>query len=87
MYLSSGAMMDGLVFSPWQVDGKRGGGTGEDCGEDLLSNCGWEGGGVSSQLFNMKGDHFSTCFLFPIMHYWARIFFCSDSTVDEKEEH
>ena len=21
MYLSSGAVMDGLVFSPWQVDG------------------------------------------------------------------
>lgn len=87
MYLSSGAVMDGLVFSPWQVDGKRSSGTGEDCGEDLLSNCGWEGGGVSLQLFNMKGDHFSTCFLFPIMHYCARIFLCSDSTVDEKEEH
>lgn len=61
--------------------------TGEDCGEDLLSNCGWEGGGVSLQLFNMKGDHFSTCFLFPIMHYCARIFLYSDSTADEKEEH
>ncbi len=23
MYLSSGAVMDGLVFSPWQVDGNR----------------------------------------------------------------
>lgn len=23
MYLSSGVVMDGLAFSPWQVDGKR----------------------------------------------------------------
>lgn len=57
MYLSSGAVMDGLVFSPWQVDGKRGGGTGEDCGEDLLSNCGWEGGGgVAAIIQHERGS-------------------------------
>lgn len=46
------------------------------------------GGGVSVQLFSMKGDHFSTCFLFPIMHYGDRIFFLlfNHSNVDETED-
>lgn len=37
MYLSSGAVMDGLVFSPWQVDGKR-------CGERQRHRGGLRGG-------------------------------------------
>lgn len=53
------------------------------CGEDLLSNCGWEGGGVSMQLFNMKGDHFSTCFRFPIMLYCKRIFCPYEMTAEQ----
>lgn len=32
------------------------------------------GGGVPVQLFSMKGDHFSTCILIPIMHYGDGIF-------------
>lgn len=44
------------------------------------------GGGVSVQLFSMKGDHFSTCFLFPIMHYCDRIFSSCTVTVDRVDE-
>lgn len=40
------------------------------------------GGGVLAQLFSMKGDHFSTCFLVPIMHYCDRIFSSSAVTAE-----
>lgn len=43
------------------------------CGEGLLSKV-CRGGEV--QLFSMKGNHFGTCFLFPIMHYNIRILSC-----------
>lgn len=41
---------------------------------------------MSVQLFSMKGNHFSTCFLFPIMHYCDRIVSSCTVTVDEKED-
>lgn len=34
-----------------------GSGNGEDCGEDLLSNCGWEGGGgVAAIIQHERGS-------------------------------
>lgn len=77
MYLSSGAVMDGLAFSPWQVDGKRRGKQPRHQGGlwGGFAKQLWVGGrrGVAA-IIQHERDHFCTCFLFPIMHYCARIF-------------
>lgn len=64
--------MDGVVFSPWQVDGHS---AAMPCGEDLLARgrvgTGEEGEGWAGlvQLFSMKGDHFSTCIFIRLVLY------------------
>lgn len=80
MYLSSGSVMDGVAFSLWQEDGalRLQSLVGRIC---KLGGAGREverGGGVWAglvQLFSMKGDHFGTCILIPIMLYGDRISF------------
>lgn len=69
MYLSSGAVMDGLVFSAWQVDAnpsqaqpRRGGFAKQAGGKTRLS----------MQLFNMRGGAAgvgSSPHLLPLSHH------------------
>lgn len=68
MYLSSGAVMDGLAFSPWQVDGKRRGKQPRHQGGlwGGFAKQLWVGGRRGLlQLFNMKGIISAPAFSFP----------------------
>lgn len=66
MYLSSGHLMDGVAFSPWQVDGLS---AAMPCGEDLLARGEWglvrreRAGPGWCNYSAWNGKNFSTCIL------------------------